>query len=337
MDLTKLDDILENEKPFRRRQVMRAIFRELITSFEEATSLSLDLRKKLENTCSLDINAESFESKDKNTTKALITLSDGKKIESVLMLHTGNRSTVCVSSQVGCPIGCLFCATGKMGFYRNLTVYEILEQVLFFARYLKEKGDKKITNIVFMGMGEPFLNYENVLKAIRIINDGQCFNIGSRKISVSTSGIIEGIRSMANEDLQVNLSISLHAPNSVLRGKLMPINKKYDLKDVLLAVDDYIKKTSRKVMYEYVMLKGINDTIECADELIKIFKKRHLVMINLIIYNPTGDYKPSNAETVKIFKEHLEKNGIFVTQRYEFGQAINAACGQLASGVIEKA
>ncbi|MFA6252435.1 MAG: 23S rRNA (adenine(2503)-C(2))-methyltransferase RlmN [Candidatus Paceibacterota bacterium] len=331
MDLTKLDDILENEKPFRRRQAMRAIFRELITDWEKSTSLSLDLRKKLENACSLDINAENFESKDKNTAKALITLNDGKKIESVLMLHTGNRSTVCVSSQVGCPIGCSFCATGKMGFYRNLTVYEILEQVLFFARYLKAKGDRKITNIVFMGMGEPFLNYENVLKAIRILNDGQCFNIGSRKISISTSGIIEGIDRFANEDLQVNLSISLHAPTDELRSQLMPINKQYDLRSILFAVDDYIKKTSRKVMYEYVMLQGINDTIECADELIKIFKKRHLVMINLIIYNPTGDYKPSKTEIVKTFKEHLEKNGIFVTQRYEFGQAINAACGQLAS------
>ncbi|MDD5639651.1 MAG: 23S rRNA (adenine(2503)-C(2))-methyltransferase RlmN [Candidatus Pacebacteria bacterium] len=331
MNLENLDDILQQEKPFRRHQVMRAIFRELITNWDEATNLSLELRKNLKKTCSLDINSKIFESQDKNTIKALITLQDGKQIETVLMLHTGSRSTVCVSSQIGCPIGCLFCATGKMGFFRNLTVYEILEQVLFFARYLKKKNNRQITNVVFMGMGEPFLNYDNVLSAIRIINDGQCFNIGSRKISISTSGIIEGIKRFAEEDLQVNLSISLHSPNNALRSQIMPINKQYKLEDILSAVDDYIVKTSRKVMYEYVMLKGINDTLECAEELVKLFKKRSLVMLNLIIYNPTGNFKPSDKETVKDFKEFLEKNGLFVTQRYEFGQAINAACGQLAS------
>jgi len=331
MNLENLDNILKDEKPFRRQQVMRAIFREFITSWDDATNLSLELRDKIKKNCSLDIEAKLFESKDKNTAKALITLQDGKQIETVLMLHTGNRSTVCVSSQVGCPIGCTFCATGKMGFFRNLTVYEILEQVLFFARYLKLKGDRQITNIVFMGMGEPFLNYDNVLTAIRIINNGQCFNIGSRKISISTSGVIEGIKKMADEDLQVNLSISLHAPNNTLRSQIMPINKQYSLEDILNAVDNYITKTSRKVMYEYVMLKGINDTLECAEELVKLFRKRSLCMINLIIYNPTGDFEPSDTETVKDFKNFLEKHGLFVTQRYEFGQAINAACGQLAS------
>ncbi|MCK9578295.1 23S rRNA (adenine(2503)-C(2))-methyltransferase RlmN [bacterium] len=331
MDLAELEDILKDEKSFRKKQVMHAIFHELIGDWGEATALSKDIREKLKAKCSLDINAELFESADKNTAKALITLKDGKKIETVLMLHTGNRSTVCISSQVGCPVGCLFCATGKMGFYRNLTVYEILEQLLFFARYLKNKGDRKITNVVFMGMGEPFLNYDNALSAIKIINDGQCFNIGSRKISVSTSGIIEGIKRFSEEDLQVNLSISLHAPSNALRSQIMPINKQYGIGEILSAVDDYINKTSRKVMYEYVMLKDINDTVECAEGLVKLFKKRPLVMLNLIIYNPTGNFEPSSRETVKQFKELLEKNGLFVTQRYEFGQAINAACGQLAS------
>lgn len=331
MNLENLNDILKDEKPFRKQQVMRAIFRELIESWEEATNLSLELREKIKKSCTLEISAKLFESKDKNTAKALITLEDGKQIETVLMLHTGNRSTVCVSSQVGCPIGCLFCATGKMGFLRNLTTYEILEQVLFFAKYLKQKGDRQITNIVFMGMGEPFLNYDNVLNAIKIINNGQCFNIGSRKISISTSGITEGIKRMADEDLQVNLSISLHAPIDELRSQIMPINKQYNINHILNSVDEYIGKTSRKVMYEYVMLKGINDTIECAEELVKIFRKRSLSMINLIIYNPTGDFEPSDTETVKDFKNFLEKHGLFVTQRYEFGQAISAACGQLAS------
>ncbi|MCK9393400.1 MAG: 23S rRNA (adenine(2503)-C(2))-methyltransferase RlmN [Candidatus Paceibacterota bacterium] len=336
MNLENLDNLLKEEKPFRRQQVMRAIFRELITNWDEATNLSLQLREKIKDTCSLDINSRIFESKDKNTIKALITLQDGKQIETVLMLHTGNRSTVCVSSQVGCPIGCLFCATGKMGFFRDLTVYEILEQVLFFARYLKSKGDKQITNIVFMGMGEPFLNYDNVLSAVRIINNGHCFNIGSRKISISTSGIIEGIEKMANEDMQVNLSISLHAPNNALREAIMPINSKYSIEKLIGAVDAYIDKTSRKVMYEYVMLKGVNDTLECAEELVRLFRKKSLCMINLIIYNPTGDFEPSDDETVKGFKNFLETHGLFVTQRYEFGQAINAACGQLASSRIKK-
>jgi len=331
MNLENLDNVLKDEKPFRKQQVLRAIFRELIEDWDNATTLSLELRENLKKSCLLDINAELFESKDKNTAKALITLQDGKKIESVLMLHTGNRSTVCVSSQIGCPVGCLFCATGKMGLLRNLTIYEILEQVLFFARYLKKRGDRQITNIVFMGMGEPFLNYDNVLSSIKIINNGHCFNIGSRKISISTSGIVEGIKKMSDEDLQVNLSISLHAPNDTLRSQIMPINKQYNIQDILTAVDDYIAKTSRKVMYEYVMLKGINDTVECADELVNLFRKRSLSMINLIIYNPTGDFEPSDTDTVKDFKVYLEKHGLFVTQRYEFGQAINAACGQLAS------
>jgi 23S rRNA (adenine2503-C2)-methyltransferase len=331
MDLKELDNLLENEKPFRKKQILRAIYKELIGDWDEATSLSLDFRNKLKSSCKLDIEAELFVSDDENTYKALITLNDGKKIETVLMLHEGNRSTVCVSSQVGCPMGCTFCATGKMGFFRNLTIYEILEQVLFFSRLLKDKGEREITNIVFMGMGEPFLNYDNVFGAIRTINDGNCFNIGSRKISVSTCGIIEGIKKMAEEDMQVNLSISLHAPNDKLRTEIMPINKQYPLEDVLFAVDDYISKTSRKVMYEYVMLEGVNDSLECAEQLVKLFRKRSLSMINLIVYNPTGIFEPSSPETVKDFKNFLEKHGVFVTQRYEFGQSINAACGQLAS------
>ena len=331
MDIRKIDEILKDEKPFRKKQVFRSIYKELVVDWDQATSLSLDMRGRLKDSCSLDIEAVMMASEDKNTRKALITLHDGQKIETVLMLHEGDRSTVCVSCQVGCPMGCAFCATGKMGLLRNLATYEILEQVLFFARMLKKEGKKEITNVVFMGMGEPFLNYDNVFEAVRIINDGNCFNIGSRKISISTCGIIEGIKRMAEEDMQVNLSISLHAPNDELRTKLMPINAKYPLLELLEAVDDYIEKTSRKVMYEYVMLKGINDTLECAEQLVKLFRKRSLSMINLIVYNPTGKFEPSETETVKDFKRFLETHGVFVTQRYEFGQAINAACGQLAS------
>jgi len=329
MDISLIWEKLKDEPGYRMKQVNNLIFHELISDWSKATTLSLALREKLAAECPLAIKAELFESDDGNTAKALIELDDGEKIESVLMNHTDSRSTVCVSSQVGCPLGCAFCATGTMGFKRNLTSSEIVEQVLFFSRYLgKEK--KKVTNIVFMGMGEPFLNYDNVFEAIRILNSADCFNIGARKISISTSGIIEGIERMSNEDLQVNLSISLHAPNDKLRSEMMPINKKYSLVKVLKAVDEYIKKTDRKVMFEYLMIRNVNDSIECAKELAALMRKP-LRMVNLIVYNPTGSFKASDSKTIKRFKEYLEKEGIYTTQRYEFGRGIKAACGQLAT------
>ena len=261
--------------------------------------------------------------------KAGILLADGLAIETVLMKHTDKRNTICVSSQVGCPLGCEFCETGKMGLKRNLTASEIVEQVLFFARYLKNKNEK-VTNIVFMGMGEPFLNWENVKKAIEILNDDNCLGIGARKISISTAGIIEGIEELAEEFPQINLAISLHAPDDELRGKLMPVNKKYPLAKILQAVDEYIKKTNRKVMFEYVMIDGVNDSEEQAKNLSKLLK-RPLYMVNLIAYNPTGKFQPSLPGKIKKFKAILEKAGIFTTQRYRFGTDIEAACGQLAS------
>lgn len=328
MDISCIEEKLKTEPKYRIKQVHKLVFQDLIEDWDRATTLSLELRSLLKKECSLNIKHRLFKSVDGNTVKALIELKDGVKIEAVLMKHTGKRSTVCVSSQAGCPIGCYFCATGKMGLKRNLTAPEIIEQVLLFSRYLGKTG--KVTNVVFMGMGEPFLNYDNVMSAVRILNSQDCFNIGARKISISTSGIIEGIQKLANEDLQVNLAISLHAPNDELRSKLMPINKKYPFKDVLLAVDDYIRKTSRKVMFEYLMIRGVNDTIDCARELAELMKKP-LYMVNLIVYNPTGDFKASDSKTIKRFKEYLEKQGIYTTQRYEFGRGINAACGQLAA------
>jgi 23S rRNA (adenine2503-C2)-methyltransferase len=245
------------------------------------------------------------------------------------MRHEDGRNTVCVSSQVGCPLGCLFCATGKMGFKRNLTSDEIIEQVIFFDRYLKPEG-QKVTNITYMGMGEPFLNYDNVLQSIRILNDKEYFNIGARSISVSTAGIIEGIKKFSEEGLQVNLAISLHAPNDKLRKYLMPIDKKYPLEVVLKAVDDYIKKTNRQVMFEYVLIKGVNDSREQAEELSKLMNKK-LYYLNLILYNATGVFKPSTTQRVEKFKEILKKNKIIFSQRYRFGDDIQAACGQFAT------
>jgi len=327
IDLSLIEEKLKKEKPYRIKQVHKLIFQDLINDWDEATVLPLSLREELKKSFSLEIKHKMFE--EGNTVKALIELKDGLKIESVLMKHNDNRFTVCVSSQVGCPLACSFCATGTMGLKRNLEPFEIVIQVLLFSRYLK---DKKITNVVFMGMGEPFLNYDNVMSAVRLLNSNEYFNIGSRKISISTSGIIEGIERFALEDLQVNLSISLHAPNNSLRNELMPVNKKYPLEKVLKTVDEYILKTKRKVMFEYLMIKGINDSLSCAEELARLMKKP-LYMVNLIVYNPTGKFVPSEAKTIKKFKEYLEKEGVFATQRYEFGRGIKAACGQLATKV----
>ena len=329
MDLIQLKNFLSKEQPYRLQQAQKALFVDLIEDWREASALPLLLRKNLNKICPIDINAQILFSKDEKTAKAIITLKDGLKIESVLMKHSDSRNTVCVSSQVGCALNCSFCATGKIGFKRNLEVFEIVEQVLFFARYLKKKGEK-VTNNVFMGMGEPFLNYENTISAIRILNDKEGFNLGARHISISTAGILEGIKKLAEEKLQVNLAISFNAPDDDLRSKIMPINKTYPIADILEAVDNYIKKTKRKVMFEYLMVKDLNDSDIHAQKLSKLMKKP-LYLVNLILYNPTGIFEPSSFARIKKFKEILRKKGVQVTQRYRFGQNIKAACGQLVS------
>lgn len=350
MNLMKIAEVLEKEPNFRLKQVKKAIFFDLIENWDEATTLPQNLRQQLSKSCPLqELKAEKIlTSKDGQTIKVLFVLKDGLKveenyffstfasvrrslvIESVLMRHIDGRRTVCVSSQVGCSIGCRFCATGQRGFKRNLSSSEIFDQVLFFARLLK-KTKEKVTNIVFMGMGEPFLNYDNVLEAIKILNDKEGFNLGARHISISTVGITEGIEKLAKEKLQVNLAISFHAPNNELRTKLIPINKKYPIEKVLSAVDDYIKKTKRRVMFEYLMIDGVNNSPKQAEELAELLKKP-LYFINLISFNPIGrsDFKPSPGWKIKKFKEILEKAGLSVTQRYRFGREIKAACGQLA-------
>lgn len=329
MDFRKLEEILKTEPNYRKKQVSKAIFQDLIEDWNGATTLSKVLREKLVSSVPLEINAEVLSSQDKRSEKACIELHGNISIETVLMKHTDKRNTVCVSSQAGCPLGCLFCETGKMGFKRNLTASEIVEQVLFFARRLLKKDKEHVTNVVFMGMGEPFLNWENVRRAIEILNDPNGLGIGARKISISTSGITEGIEKLAEVFPQMNLAISLHAPDGKLRGELMPVNKKYPLAEVLRVVDEYIRKTNRKVMFEYVMIKDVNDSEEQAKKLAKLLKKP-LYMINLIQYNPTGKFQPSTVEAIKKFKAILENAGIFTTQRYRFGTDISAACGQLA-------
>ncbi|MDO8442717.1 MAG: 23S rRNA (adenine(2503)-C(2))-methyltransferase RlmN [bacterium] len=332
MDLKKFQQSFDGEPKYRLNQAQKSLFQDLIKNWQEAIGLPLALREKINKEFPIGIPAEAFTSKDKNTVKTLITLEDGLKVETVLMRHADKRNTICVSSQIGCPMNCSFCATGKMGFKRNLETWEILEQILFFARYLKltSSEDVNITNVVFMGMGEPFLNYENVMDAIKILNDKNGFNLGARHISISTCGVTEGIEKLADENIQINLAISLHAPDNKTRSKIMPANKNYPIEKILKAVDEYIKKTNRQVMFEYIMLKNVNDSEEHARSLAKLLKKP-LYMVNLIAYNPTGIYDPSPASQIKKFKEILEHEGITVTQRHEFGQDIGGACGQLAT------
>ncbi|MBT4335001.1 23S rRNA (adenine(2503)-C(2))-methyltransferase RlmN [bacterium] len=328
MNILSLKKILSSEPKFRFKQVMQAIYVDFVYDWDEVTTLSKELRSKLNIEAPLVINSGLSESKDKNTNKVLITLEDGLQIETVLMKHINGRRTVCVSSQVGCPLACTFCDTGKMGFKRNLTSYEIIEQVIFWGRILK-KNNERVSNVVFMGMGEPFLNYDNVMKAIRVLNDKDGFDIGARKISISTAGLVTEIRKLAKEDIQVNLAISLHAPNDVLRSKLMPVNKQVSLKKLFEAIDYYIDLTNRKVMFEYLMIDKINDSEIDAKQLAELMS-RPLYMVNLIPYNPTNKYQPSSQKAIDVFKNILRKRGVNVNQRFGFGQDIKAACGQLA-------
>jgi len=329
MDLSKLNEILKDEPKYRYKQINDAIFKDLIDTWNSAKTLPANIRESLKKSCPLDLKHELFFSSDKRTIKALITLDDSAKIETVLMMHKDDRNTVCVSSQVGCPMGCTFCATGKMGFKRNLTSSEIVDQILLFARLLKKKN-KKITNIVVMGMGEPFLNYDNVISAIKTLNEKTGFNLGARHFSISTCGVIEGIRRLATEQLEINLAISLHAPNNELREKIMPSNRKYPIQKILSAVDDYFNKTHRKVMFEYILLKNVNDSTKHAIELANLLQDR-ICVVNLIPYNQTGKFEATSSFQIEKFKNLLKAKRIDCVQRFSYGQDILAACGQLAT------
>ncbi|MFA5247680.1 MAG: 23S rRNA (adenine(2503)-C(2))-methyltransferase RlmN [Patescibacteria group bacterium] len=340
MDIKKIQEILKDEPKFRIKQVYEAIFQKFVENWDEVTVLPLALREKLKTEAPLDIEAEIFESTDKKTVKAVISLNRGV-IESVLMRHE-DRNTVCISSQMGCKMACLFCLTGQGGFTRNLDYYEIVEQVLFFERYLRQNPleevdglvSGRVSNVVFMGMGEPFANYDEVMKAIRFLNDKETFNIGARKISVSTVGLIDGIKKFANEPLQINLALSLHAPNDDIRHLIMPISRNHPLPNLLRVVSDYIKKTNRKAMIEYLLLKDINDDENSAHELAFVLKKYlgRLFVVNLIAYNQTETYKPSSQETAEAFKKVLVEEGLEVVERFRFGRDIKGACGQLRKG-----
>lgn len=333
MDFTRVAAVLDRhgEKPYRLKQIKHAVFTDRISKWDDLTTLAKPLREAL----SSEVPFSSLEpvrqliSTRGDTVKAMFKLHDGNLIETVLMRHHRDRNTVCISSQAGCAMKCAFCATGTLGLKRNLTSEEILDQILHFARYLK-KEDKRVSNIVVMGMGEPMQNLEQVLAALRVCNSEEGLNISARKMTISTCGVVPGILKLADEPMQLNLAISLHAPNDEVRSKIMPVNKAYPLEKLMKAIEEYVKKTNRKVLFEYVMLDGVNDSLELADELAKLMK-HPLYQVNLIKYHSTGAFNPTDTEERFAFKDRLESRGVVVTHRITFGEDIDAACGQLAN------
>lgn len=321
----------EGEKPFRAKQIFQWIYKKKECKWEKMTDLNKDLRVLLQKhffSSSLVQKGVDI-SKDCETIKFLWELVDGKLVESVL-IYSNHRRTVCVSSQVGCPARCAFCASGKEGLLRNLSAAEIFEQVYHIEQYLHQRGER-VTHIVFMGMGEPFENYENVLKAIYLLNDPLRLNISQRRITVSTVGVVEGITRFAQEDLSVNLVLSLHAPNQQIRKKIIPYARKYPLEDILSTMLMFSKRSKRDITYEYTLIEGINDRPEHAEELAKILKGQQCT-VNLIPYNPVpGLYlKRPKKESVEKFRKILMDHQVMTTWRYTKGKDIAAACGQLA-------
>ncbi len=319
-------------KPYRLRQLYHAASKELLANVNDVTTLPKELRSALVERGILFSSIDPMalqRSQDGQTTKGLFRLHDGKEVEAVLMEHHGDRTTVCISSQAGCAFACAFCATGQGGFNRNLSAGEIFDQALFFARSLAT-GKKRITNVVFMGMGEPFHNYDAVTEAVALLNDPQGFALGHRHITISTVGIVDKIDLFADEHLQVNLAISLHAPTDELRSQLMPINRRFPLPVLMAACERYVRKTHRKVFFEYVMLAGINDDSACAAALAGLMRGR-LYHVNLIPYNPTPDapFVATPDSRIWEFAAILDAAGVPVTVRQNMGRDIAAACGQL--------
>jgi 23S rRNA (adenine2503-C2)-methyltransferase len=321
----------EGEKSFRAKQIFQWVYEKKVTDWEKMTDLSQALRSKLASSFSLFslLLRSSQTSKDEETIKFLWELPDGKLVESVLICSEGRR-TVCVSSQVGCPARCAFCASGKEGLIRNLSSEEIFEQVFLIDAYLAAKGER-VSHVVFMGMGEPFDNYDAVLQTIRLLTDPIRLGLSQRRITVSTVGVIEGIQRFMEEDLKVNLVLSLHAPNQHIRKKIIPYARKYAFEDVLAAMRAFAAHTKRDVTYEYTLIAGINDQIEHAEELAQVLKGQQCT-VNLIPYNPVDGLhlKRPEKEVIEAFRSILSSYRIVSTWRFTKGKDIAAACGQLA-------
>lgn len=313
---------------FRAAQVFHRLYRAGALHFDEMTDLPSELREELKRRFHIThlTLLDSRRSKIDGTTKYLLKLEDGNTIETVL-LPERERATICLSTQVGCKYGCLFCASARAGFVRHLSVSEILEEVLFVMR---EDPGRRITNLVFMGIGEPFDNYDNVMKAIRILNDPDAFNVGARRITLSTCGVIPGIKRFEKEGLQVELSVSLHSADDLVRTRIVPANKRYPLKDLVAACREYIEKTNRVITFEYVMIKGVNMARRDAELLLKLLRGMKC-KVNLISYNQVRaiGYEVPDDREIKDFMSVLKSARLNVTRRNSKGEEIDAGCGQL--------
>lgn len=336
--VTELEEYFASigEPPYRARQLLKWIYGKLATSFDDMSDLPQALRDKLASgfTISCSVPLHESVSRDRFTRKALLRLADGRTIESSLMLYSGRssreRGTVCVSTQVGCAIGCPFCATGQQGFERNLSAGEIIAQVLHFCRSTSGSATRPVTNVVFMGMGEPLANYDAVMPAIRMLN--QHLGIGIRQITVSTAGLAPRIERLARESLPVELSVSLHAADNALRNRLVPVNRKYPLDVLISACCRYFARTGRRLTFEYALFEGVNDSLEQAAQLALLLGGLNC-HVNLIAGNPTpgSGFSPLSEERVIAFQRKLVGSGIPATVRVPRGLDIEAGCGQLRS------
>lgn len=326
--------IQKHELPgYRLRQLNQAFFKDLITSWDQLHTWPKALRAKLAEELSFfSLNEDrKFVSKREDTVKVLFRRKkDDQRIETVLMKHDDGRNTVCVSCMVGCPVNCQFCATGKMGFGGSLTAQEIVDQVMYFQRELAA-DDQRVTNVVFMGMGEPMLNLPEVQKAINTLTDADQLGLGARRITISTSGYIPQFKKLVADGFRGRVAISLHAPNQELRARLMPVAKLFPLDKLMAALDDYVALTNKRITYEYIMIRNVNDQVEHAQQLVELFANR-LAHINLIPYNPIKEesFERSLPEQIRKFTRVLGEYGINYTIRVTMGDDVNAACGQLA-------
>lgn len=319
------------EKKFKALQVFEWLYTHKVKAFSEMTNIKKELQDKLEQDFSFDTITIQKKQEDKLTKKYLFKLFDGNFVEAVLMQHDYGLS-ICVSSQVGCNMGCAFCESGRLKKVRDLGAYEMVQQIMLVEKDI----EKRISSVVIMGIGEPLDNYDNVMNFIKIINDSKGIAIGARHITLSTCGLVPRIKDLMEENLQINLALSLHAPNTQLRDKIMPINKAYKLPILMDTIKEYINKTNRRVTIEYVMLSGVNDNETQAIELAALLKGLN-VYVNLIPYNETNhiEFKRTSKEQIMKFYDVLKKKGINVTVRKEFGSNIDAACGQLRSKEVK--
>jgi len=325
-------------KPFRYEQIKNAIYKNFIKDFDDINTISKDTRELLKENFffqQLEL-VDRQDSSNNQTTKLLWKTRDGHFVESVIMRHLSWRNTLCVSSQVWCAMKCSFCATWKLWLTRNLDFYEIVEQILYVSDILSQNGEWGLRNIVYMGMWEPFNNYPQVKKSIEIALDQKKINLANRRITISTCWIVPMIKEFAKDFPQTSLAISLHAPNDEIRNELMPINKAYPLKKLIWALDEYIADTNKKIFYEYIMIKDLNDKPEHAHQLWQLLEHQKIAHVNFIPYNPWEaaswlTYEATSKQRILDFQKILEKYGIVSTIRATLWDDIDAACGQLAA------